>query len=233
MVPEPGITCLGMEYFCFKGDGLWSSADADLGGAGGVGARAARARAQSRRDRRQGRARAEGLSDLRQRLPRARRSAARVPRPDAESAHRRPQRHAQVQQPGSLDAHGDDGRGQHAGRIARHLERQHRLRVPRRTARRPSRKRHPRKVDVALRIGIDATCWANGRGYGRFTRELVRAPGARWRRTTSSSVFSMPARRNDSISHATTSDGKSFRRTSRRRWRRHPAAGVRRSTCCD
>jgi glycosyltransferase involved in cell wall biosynthesis len=26
---------------------------------------------------------------------------------------------------------------------------------------------------VALRIGIDATCWANGRGYGRFTRELV------------------------------------------------------------
>ncbi|MGH9387715.1 MAG: NAD(P)/FAD-dependent oxidoreductase [Vicinamibacterales bacterium] len=30
MVPVPGITCLGMEYFCFKGDGLWSSADADL-----------------------------------------------------------------------------------------------------------------------------------------------------------------------------------------------------------
>ena len=30
MVPEPGRTCLGMEYFCFKGDGLWESADADL-----------------------------------------------------------------------------------------------------------------------------------------------------------------------------------------------------------
>jgi protoporphyrinogen oxidase len=30
MVPEPGITCIGMEYFCFKGDGLWSSADSDL-----------------------------------------------------------------------------------------------------------------------------------------------------------------------------------------------------------
>jgi glycosyltransferase involved in cell wall biosynthesis len=26
-----------------------------------------------------------------------------------------------------------------------------------------------------MRIGVDATCWANGRGYGRFTRELVRA----------------------------------------------------------
>lgn len=26
-----------------------------------------------------------------------------------------------------------------------------------------------------MRIGIDATCWSNGRGYGRFTRELVRA----------------------------------------------------------
>ena len=30
MVPEPGRTCLGMEYFCFKGDGLWESNDADL-----------------------------------------------------------------------------------------------------------------------------------------------------------------------------------------------------------
>ena len=26
-----------------------------------------------------------------------------------------------------------------------------------------------------MRIGVDATCWANGRGYGRFTRELVAA----------------------------------------------------------
>jgi protoporphyrinogen oxidase len=30
MVPAPGATCLGMEYFCFKGDGLWTMADADL-----------------------------------------------------------------------------------------------------------------------------------------------------------------------------------------------------------
>jgi protoporphyrinogen oxidase len=30
MVPEPGTTCLGMEYFCFEGDGLWTSSDADL-----------------------------------------------------------------------------------------------------------------------------------------------------------------------------------------------------------
>ncbi len=30
MVPEAGMTCLGMEYFCFKGDGLWDSSDADL-----------------------------------------------------------------------------------------------------------------------------------------------------------------------------------------------------------
>lgn len=26
-----------------------------------------------------------------------------------------------------------------------------------------------------MRIGIDATCWANDRGYGRYTRELVSA----------------------------------------------------------
>ena len=30
MVPEQGRTCLGLEYFCFKGDGLWSSTDAEL-----------------------------------------------------------------------------------------------------------------------------------------------------------------------------------------------------------
>jgi protoporphyrinogen oxidase len=27
---EPGHTCLGLEYFCFEGDGLWESPDADL-----------------------------------------------------------------------------------------------------------------------------------------------------------------------------------------------------------
>jgi protoporphyrinogen oxidase len=30
MVPEPGYACLGLEYFCFEGDGLWSSDDTDL-----------------------------------------------------------------------------------------------------------------------------------------------------------------------------------------------------------
>jgi protoporphyrinogen oxidase len=30
MVPVPGATCLGMEYFCFKGDGLWESTDEAL-----------------------------------------------------------------------------------------------------------------------------------------------------------------------------------------------------------
>ena len=26
-----------------------------------------------------------------------------------------------------------------------------------------------------MRIGIDATCWSNHRGFGRFVRELLRA----------------------------------------------------------
>ncbi|MDX2208171.1 MAG: NAD(P)/FAD-dependent oxidoreductase [Gemmatimonadales bacterium] len=30
MVPEPGMTCLGLEYFCFEGDGLWAASDAEL-----------------------------------------------------------------------------------------------------------------------------------------------------------------------------------------------------------
>lgn len=30
LVPEPGRTCLGMEYFCFADDDLWNTSDADL-----------------------------------------------------------------------------------------------------------------------------------------------------------------------------------------------------------
>jgi protoporphyrinogen oxidase len=30
MVPDPKMTCLGLEYFCFEGDGLWTMKDADL-----------------------------------------------------------------------------------------------------------------------------------------------------------------------------------------------------------
>jgi protoporphyrinogen oxidase len=30
MVPDPKMTCLGLEYFCFEGDGLWTMADRDL-----------------------------------------------------------------------------------------------------------------------------------------------------------------------------------------------------------
>lgn len=30
MVPDPTITCLGLEYFCFEGDDLWAMADDDL-----------------------------------------------------------------------------------------------------------------------------------------------------------------------------------------------------------
>jgi protoporphyrinogen oxidase len=30
MVPDPGVTSLGMEYFCFEGDNLWTATDYDL-----------------------------------------------------------------------------------------------------------------------------------------------------------------------------------------------------------
>jgi protoporphyrinogen oxidase len=30
MIPDDVSTCLGLEYFCFEGDGLWSASDADL-----------------------------------------------------------------------------------------------------------------------------------------------------------------------------------------------------------
>src|SRR5262249_25838227 len=30
MVPDADTTCLGLEYFCFEGDGLWTMADREL-----------------------------------------------------------------------------------------------------------------------------------------------------------------------------------------------------------
>ena len=30
MVPDPATSCLGLEYFCFEGDGLWTRSDPDL-----------------------------------------------------------------------------------------------------------------------------------------------------------------------------------------------------------
>jgi protoporphyrinogen oxidase len=30
MSPDPEMSCLGMEYFCFEGDGLWTASDSDL-----------------------------------------------------------------------------------------------------------------------------------------------------------------------------------------------------------
>jgi hypothetical protein len=30
MAPDPAMTCYGLEYFCFEGDGLWNARDADL-----------------------------------------------------------------------------------------------------------------------------------------------------------------------------------------------------------
>jgi protoporphyrinogen oxidase len=30
MIGRPGTTCLGLEYFCFEGDGLWSASDSEL-----------------------------------------------------------------------------------------------------------------------------------------------------------------------------------------------------------
>ncbi|MBO0749384.1 MAG: FAD-dependent oxidoreductase, partial [Porphyrobacter sp.] len=30
LVPDPSVACVGLEYFCFEGDGLWSSSDDEL-----------------------------------------------------------------------------------------------------------------------------------------------------------------------------------------------------------
>ena len=70
MVPDPGMTCLGLEYFCFEGDGLWNAADGELHRAGQERTGARSAWSPRRRGRRLRRAPAQGLSGLRRRLSR-------------------------------------------------------------------------------------------------------------------------------------------------------------------
>jgi protoporphyrinogen oxidase len=64
MVPDEARSCLGLEYFCFAGDHIWSMSDRRPGGAGSRRTRTHRARRPGPRGkglRRQG---SQGLSDL-------------------------------------------------------------------------------------------------------------------------------------------------------------------------
>ncbi len=140
MVPDPDKACVGLEYFCFAGDDLWTHGRrrARLACRSRAGAAPAGARLRGRpwvRD-----PRAEGLPDLRRRLRRTGRDDPRVARRDREPAAGRPKRPAPLQQLGSLDADRDARRRQRPHRRApRHLGRQRRERLPRdRRARRAS-----------------------------------------------------------------------------------------------
>ena len=116
---KEGRTCLGLEYFVFEGDDLWTMADDDLVELGKR--ELADARAAGRPGEGRGRLRgadAEGVPDVRRRPT----------RPTSTSCGRgwptntpnvypgRPQRDAQVQQPGPLDVHGHALGGEHPRR---------------------------------------------------------------------------------------------------------------------
>ncbi len=138
-------------------------------GTRGVGAARGRPGRRRRRD-----PHAQSLPDLRCRLSRSPRLCARLHRPHHQSPPRGAKRHAQVQQSRPLDADRHDEHSEHAGRGARHLGGQHRLRIPRRaTARAALRGAGIGGGLTPVRIGVDVSCLANGRGYGRFTRELL------------------------------------------------------------
>ena len=118
MVPDPTLACLGLEYFCFEGDGLWNASDAELIALGQEGARQDRpgrprttswtaASCASRRPIRSTTTSYTGhVETIRAEL------AEQLPDP----APGRPQRHAQVQQPGPRHDDGHADRQEHPGR---------------------------------------------------------------------------------------------------------------------
>ena len=130
---KDGRTCLGLEYFVFAGRRHLVAARRRARRARDQGARAARPRA-ARPDRaRLRRPDAEGVSVLRQGLPRQHRHHPHLDRRGgAERAPGRAQRHAPLQQPGPLHADGDPQRPEHRrGHAPRRLAGQRRGRLPR------------------------------------------------------------------------------------------------------
>jgi protoporphyrinogen oxidase len=121
MVPNEAHTCLGLEYFCFEGDGLWNSTDAARHGEGF-------GRSGWHR-----RAHAQGVSHLRRPVSCTPRQHSYLYRSHPEPAHRRSERDAQVQQRRPLDVHRDADAGKHAGCVARRMGREYRFRLPRGT----------------------------------------------------------------------------------------------------
>jgi protoporphyrinogen oxidase len=112
MVPVPGVTCLGMEYFCFKGDGLWDSKDDEL-----------ISLASMELDTLGLASRSDVVDGAVIRMPKAypiydsayKGHLSTVHRSDLEPAHGRQERHAPVQQPGPFHACSDVVRREHAG----------------------------------------------------------------------------------------------------------------------
>ena len=166
---KDGRTCLGLEYFVFEGDAMWNTPDEELHRAGHQGVDFARVGRPRRRGARLCGAGAQGLSVLRLQLQGQRRhhpQLARGERP--QHPPRRAQRHAQVQQPGSLHVHGHvDGR-EHVWRLSRHLVGQRRRGVPR------------GGLDRTRRAGAPAACGGHG-GHPRPWLNTRPRGARRWR----------------------------------------------------
>ena len=103
LVPDPTKTSLGLEYFCFEGDDLWTMSDADLIALGRREIDAIGLVPAAEVDRRLRRPDAQGVPGLRRRLPGPPGRDPRLAQAARQPRAGRAQRHAQVQQSGSLD----------------------------------------------------------------------------------------------------------------------------------
>ena len=145
MVPDESMTCLGLEYFCSEGDELWTLSDEAFIDLAPQGSGVDRVNPSGSVRGRKGRPRAKGVSRLRRRLRRCAGRRPPPPRAAGESSAGRPQRHAQVQQPGPLDADRHAGGAESLRRASRHLGRERRRRVPRRDSRYGVRRQRARR----------------------------------------------------------------------------------------
>ena len=154
LVPDPTKSSLGLEYFCFEGDDLWTMSDADLIALGRREIDAIGLVAAARGHRRLRRPDAQGLPGLRRRLPGppGRRSAAGSRTlANLELAGRNGMHKYNNQDHSMMTAAPRRAEHPRPGPV-RHLEGQHRRRVPRgRRRARPTEagRAVPRRIDAA------------------------------------------------------------------------------------
>ncbi len=235
MVPVPGMTCLGLEYFCFEGDGLW-----DEPGRGPDRAAPRRELEALGLARALGRDRTAPSSGCPRRIrsttPRTATTSTAFARfidpiPNLHTVGRNGMHKYNNQDHSMLTAmmavRNMQGAAHDIWEVNTDFEYHEEQKLESR-----KRSERSRQAGDRMRIGVDATCWANGRGYGRFTRQLLPAMAQQAPDDEFVCFLDSAAFERFDLSGPERAPGPGGAGDGADRWPPRPTAIVRPATCC-